>query len=268
MRPRRQCAKCPWKVSTNPHDIPRGYSVEKHEALRKTIATDPLASILSKELHVMSCHDVHSLPCVGWLDNQLGPGNNLGLRVAYRQGKFGPFKTVGKQHPNFDATLPKELKSKAGKVEKDDMSSLSPETLDALRRWAKTHGRFWKSAMRRAWDSGIYPPDTDPADTTLLQHYRNAADGGSKHLDRLNLETEPVLAFRAGLLLLRKSRKTGTDVGLYCADEAGMESDPATPYVTVCEEHHTLVGHATRESARNCMSDPTLWCEPCQEKTP
>lgn len=148
------------------------------------------------------------------------------------------------------------------------MSSLSPETFDALRRWARAHGRFWKSALRRAWDSGIYPSDTDPGDVKTLQTYRNAVDGGLGHLDRLNLESVAPLAARAGILLFRKSRKTGTNVGLYRAEEAGMESDPATPYVTVCEEHNTLVGHATRGEAVKCMSDPTLWCEPCQEKTP
>ena len=36
-KPRRQCAKCPWKASTDPHDIPDGYSEEAHAKL----TTDP-----------------------------------------------------------------------------------------------------------------------------------------------------------------------------------------------------------------------------------
>lgn len=36
----RQCEKCPWKVSTNPRDIPHGYSEELHRGLSDTI-TEP-----------------------------------------------------------------------------------------------------------------------------------------------------------------------------------------------------------------------------------
>lgn len=35
-----QCAKCPWKVSTNPHDISNGYCETKHKDLEETIAKD------------------------------------------------------------------------------------------------------------------------------------------------------------------------------------------------------------------------------------
>lgn len=33
-----QCAKCPWRVTTNPFEIPHGYDLEKHRALACTIA--------------------------------------------------------------------------------------------------------------------------------------------------------------------------------------------------------------------------------------
>jgi len=33
----KQCGKCPWKVSTNPHDIPNGYSLEKHKKFIDTL---------------------------------------------------------------------------------------------------------------------------------------------------------------------------------------------------------------------------------------
>lgn len=32
-RARTQCAKCPWKVTTDPFDIPDGYCPTKHAAL-------------------------------------------------------------------------------------------------------------------------------------------------------------------------------------------------------------------------------------------
>lgn len=34
----RQCKACPWKVSTDPHDIPNGYDVDLHKNLACTIA--------------------------------------------------------------------------------------------------------------------------------------------------------------------------------------------------------------------------------------
>jgi len=84
---RRQCAHCPWKVSTNPFDIPNGYCPTKHAALQETIARVPS---LTSPVRMMACHETKpgkELPCVGWLANQLGPGNNIGLRLAVRSGR-------------------------------------------------------------------------------------------------------------------------------------------------------------------------------------
>lgn len=106
-KPRRQCAKCPWKKSTNPRDIPNGYCEKKHAGLKRTIASDmrPLGT-----LHVMGCHETpngRELPCVGWLVNQLGPGNNLTLRLRAMQGAIDAnVRTVGEQHERFEDTLP------------------------------------------------------------------------------------------------------------------------------------------------------------------
>ncbi|ANK88251.1 hypothetical protein AMC83_PD00005 (plasmid) [Rhizobium phaseoli] len=69
----KQCAKCPWKVSTNPHDIPNGYSQELHQALVRTIA-EPES--LKGTGQVMACHEHapgEEAHCVGWLMNQIGP---------------------------------------------------------------------------------------------------------------------------------------------------------------------------------------------------
>ncbi len=107
-KPRRQCLHCPWKVSTDPHQIPNGYCPTKHANLKDTIAkpSDP-SSVRNLELRVMACHETHRLPCVGWLENQLGEGNNLQLRLAVIQGRIDAnVRIVGKQHPNFEATLP------------------------------------------------------------------------------------------------------------------------------------------------------------------
>lgn len=68
----------------------------------------------------------------------------------------------------------------------------------------------------------------------------------------------------AGLIEMRKCRATGFKVGLYDSLEAGMESDPETPYSTVCEEHGAIVCHSTLKLARDSMAYPE-WCGDCQE---
>lgn len=103
---RRQCEKCPWKVSTNPHDIPNGYDPAKHRALESTIA-QPASFSGNRELRIMVCHDTDDLPCVGWLNQQLGPGNNLWLRIQCIQGTIdNNVETVGLQHKDLESTLP------------------------------------------------------------------------------------------------------------------------------------------------------------------
>jgi hypothetical protein len=81
----KQCVKCPWRKDVNPHTIPDGYSLEKHVALRSTIAdlnADPIKVLSDSEpLKVMACHDNNTDYCIGWLHNQLGRGNNIRLRI-------------------------------------------------------------------------------------------------------------------------------------------------------------------------------------------
>lgn len=105
---RRQCAKCPWKVSTDPHDIPNGYDEKKHKGLSSTIAAPAdFIQALSRSLQIMACHETHDLPCVGWLAHQLGPGNNLGLRMQVIAGHIdAAVETVGEQHGSLEETLP------------------------------------------------------------------------------------------------------------------------------------------------------------------
>ena len=57
----------------------------------------------------------------------------------------------------------------------------------------------------------------------------------------------------------------GALVGLYRAAEAGMETDPETPWATVCEPHGGIVCHATATLARGWLSHPEDWCPECQE---
>lgn len=114
-----QCAACPWKTSTVPErDIPT-YDAEKHRGLAGTVApvdgvaaADWFIARLSgaEPTRIFTCHETDATDpahCVGWLANQLGPGSNVLVRMdmatctnAHR------LRTVGPQHPNFEATLP------------------------------------------------------------------------------------------------------------------------------------------------------------------
>lgn len=103
-----QCEKCPWLVATDPRDIPNGYCEERHRALASTIASPgDLAAIGSLEpLHVMACHETERAHCVGWLAHQLGPGNNIALRLRMRSCEnAGKLRLRGEQHATFEATL-------------------------------------------------------------------------------------------------------------------------------------------------------------------
>lgn len=103
-----QCAKCPWRVDTNPFDIPDNYSLEKHTKLDRTIAKGSVFEQLAQPtLRVMSCHEELETPCIGWLMNQLGPGNNIRLRILIRDCiNFDAVKLIGAQHKRFEDTLP------------------------------------------------------------------------------------------------------------------------------------------------------------------
>lgn len=109
----RQCAKCPWKKSTDPHEIPRGYSEERHYALANTIA-EPGSCRLGGDLRVMACHESpvgEEAHCIGWLMHQLGPGNNIGLRLQMsRCENIQHVHLDGPQHERFEDTLPRKRK--------------------------------------------------------------------------------------------------------------------------------------------------------------
>lgn len=104
-----QCHACPWKVSTDPaRDIPGGYDVHRHENLKDTIA-DP-ERFAFEHARRMACHEFppgKEQVCVGWVIQQLGPGNNIALRIEALDGRYDNFRTVGPQHDRFEDTLPR-----------------------------------------------------------------------------------------------------------------------------------------------------------------
>ncbi|WP_374290126.1 DUF6283 family protein [Paenirhodobacter enshiensis] len=106
----RQCAKCPWRVGTDPHQIPGGYSEQRHCDLADTIAIPGALPATGAPLRVMACHESpvgHEAHCVGWLMNQLGPGNNIALRISMLDCEnVGSIRLDGPQHQTFEETLP------------------------------------------------------------------------------------------------------------------------------------------------------------------
>jgi hypothetical protein len=102
----KQCAKCPWKVSTDPNEIPNGYSTQQHRGLACTIA---MPGDVRGSRSMMACHESapeREYPCVGWLVHQLGPGNNIALRLQGMDGRFRRLEVDGPQHERFEDTLP------------------------------------------------------------------------------------------------------------------------------------------------------------------
>ena len=105
----KQCAKCPWKKVTDPHQIPNGYCEEQHKALADTIAV-PASLDFTSPKKVMACHESpvgEEAHCIGWLMHQLGPGNNIAMRLKMLSCENrNEIELVGEQHDRFEDTLP------------------------------------------------------------------------------------------------------------------------------------------------------------------
>ncbi len=117
-----QCGKCPWRKDVNPRDIPNGYCVQKHKDLEETIATPPCSTedtikMLGDDspLKMMACHESengHESPCIGWLNHQIGVGNNIKLRLHMLScSNAHEIVLCGEQHENFEDTVPKPFEN-------------------------------------------------------------------------------------------------------------------------------------------------------------
>lgn len=103
----KQCKTCPWIKGNDPFNIPNGYSEELHKNLDQTIAQDLRfgCSLKSMACHYSNKDDENY--CIGWLNNQLGVGNNIGLRFKMMDySNLKDVKLLGEQHSSFEDTLP------------------------------------------------------------------------------------------------------------------------------------------------------------------
>ncbi len=104
-----QCKSCPWRVGCEPDkDIPN-YKRDLHEGLTDTIAKPgDLSTMFCSSRKIMACHyskPGEEFPCAGWLHNQIGPGNNIGIRLAVMTGQMPVPVTDGPQYETFEETL-------------------------------------------------------------------------------------------------------------------------------------------------------------------
>ncbi|MDY0749096.1 DUF6283 family protein [Paucibacter sp. R3-3] len=113
-----QCKKCPWRVDVDPHDIPNGYNVAKHQELARTIAKPGDLSQVGQPLQAMACHETDDAHCVGWLSHQLGRGNNIPLRLRMMSCENSMnLRLRGEQHACFEDTLVAAMRDGAAPVD-------------------------------------------------------------------------------------------------------------------------------------------------------
>jgi len=69
-----------------------------------------------------------------------------------------------------------------------------------------------------------------------------------------------------------RARQTGTHVTTAHADDLGLDRGVSeydgmetTRWYNACEEHGSIVGHATLSLAKTFASVPAEWCEECRE---
>ncbi len=70
----------------------------------------------------------------------------------------------------------------------------------------------------------------------------------------------------AGCVQKTRSRKTGTMVGVYNAEQAGLDTEGG-PWAVICEEHDSVVNFPSITTARSWAPTPHEFCDECQKET-
>jgi hypothetical protein len=101
----KQCQTCPWRMDSTTADIPN-YEENLHIGLDPTISN---GSLNLGSIKAMACHyfkDGQEDYCIGWLWNQIGIGNNIGLRMKMRFCEnFKEVEVIGEQVETFAETF-------------------------------------------------------------------------------------------------------------------------------------------------------------------
>jgi hypothetical protein len=95
------------RKQSSPYPNDHNAQVDLHRALAATIAVPGFAVGPGS---AMACHEHppgEEAHCVGWLMNQLGPGNNIALRLRMMSCEnLGAVVREGPQHQRFEDILP------------------------------------------------------------------------------------------------------------------------------------------------------------------
>lgn len=67
----------------------------------------------------------------------------------------------------------------------------------------------------------------------------------------------------AGCVSRHRSRQTGTLIGIYNAEQAGLDSEGDANWYTLCEDHGESIAHRTLHLAKDFSAVPAEWCEAC-----
>lgn len=71
----------------------------------------------------------------------------------------------------------------------------------------------------------------------------------------------------AGQVARMLNRETGSLMGVYRAEEAGLDT-LGGPWVAVCEDHGSIVNVQTARRAHEAARDPRSFCEGCRDSMP
>lgn len=71
----------------------------------------------------------------------------------------------------------------------------------------------------------------------------------------------------AGCVQRNRSKRTGFMVGVYNAEQAGLDQEGGA-WVVMCEEHGSVINFPSITKARSWAPCSDEWCEECQEHSP
>jgi len=98
----KQCGDCPWKKSST-------------RTGAMYIDPEKSAGVIGEgffpQRAAMACHKSKpgkDVPCAGWLNYQLGPGNGLDVRLGIMTGRIETPVVSGAQHTRIEDTFPPE----------------------------------------------------------------------------------------------------------------------------------------------------------------
>lgn len=132
--------------------------------------------------------------------------------------------------------------------------------------WCNICGDFARARSRwQAEDKNVARRENKRLRDEVLYHigashpeYKHVGEKPRMSAAELRAESQR----RAGCRSLSYCPATGALVGVYNANQAGMDDDE--PWMTVCEDHSTIVSSRTMALAKLSALDTSEFCEECR----